>query len=160
MTILSFLVCSVTYFKINSCMLGTLRAVIEEWKRDYLMAACHDWRITPGTVVLIGSTNSHDIAVSETSVIILWLTSHMVPAWIGSLKKMEPVLKLSEGGKLVLSKKQILFFAFAWLIAVTHCYHAFSQMQIVSIGKVNFAFYIASNLEHQGIKNANNYIIT
>lgn len=140
MTILSFLVCSVTCFKINSCMLGILPAVTEEWKRDYLTAACHDWRITPGTAVLIGSMNSHDIAASETSVIILWLTSHMVPAWIGLLKKMEPVLKLSEGGKRVLFKKQILVFAFAWLIAVTHCYHAFSQVQIVSIGKVNLCF--------------------
>ena len=63
--------CSVTYFKINSPILGTLPAVTEEWRRDYLMAACHDSRITPGTVVPIGSMSSHDIAASETSVIIL-----------------------------------------------------------------------------------------
>lgn len=52
-------------------MAGTLPAVTEEWRRDYLMAACHDLQITPGTVVPISSMNSYDIAASEISVIIL-----------------------------------------------------------------------------------------
>ena len=60
----------------------------------------------------------------------------------------------------MLFKKQILFFAFAWLIAITHCYDAFSQVQIVSVEKLIFAFYIASNLEPQGIQNAKNDMIT